>query len=148
MPVCFCPTKEESSRFYSCFEGYVFLKMVNNLVHENKLHCYDISYIQFFLLSLYKWDASHGKTNAALLSELLQDTQEYEPIATGSRLPSLTIRTEPHPFTITTYVSGIVFISYEVMMSLKFAFSYLFCSSPSCFQYIHWRESGNKCCII
>jgi len=141
-------TREEISRFYSCFEGYTFLKMVDNLVSENKLHCYDVSYIQFFLHSLYKWDATHGKNNATLLKELLLDTQEYEPVAIGSQLPSLTLQTESHPFTITTFVSGIGFLSYEVMMSLKFAFSYLFRFSPSCFQYTHWRKSGNKCCIV
>jgi len=141
-------SSEEISKFDSRFEGSSFLEMVNELVSDNKLSCYDISYIQFFLQSLYNWDLTCGGNNTTQLSELLRDTQEYKPVAASSQLPLLILPTEPHPFTITTYVSGIIFISYEVMMSLKFAFSFLFHSNVSCFHYVRWKESSNKCVIV
>lgn len=142
-----CTPRREISRPYAQFERKSFREMTDILISQDRLHCYDISYIQQFLLSLLKWDTSQGSKNKDLLISLLKEAQDYEPVPTGSPLPSLQLQNRSHPVNIVTHFFGVHFVSYEVMMTLKYALLQLLYLSPSSFQYVGWTKVNQGCQI-
>ena len=136
--------RKEITRVYSRFEGNSFLEMVDQVVSQNSLHCFDISYIQLFLCSLLKWDVSAGNKYKEQLIALLREAQDYEPIITGSPLPCVNLRSRSRPVRIISCFSGIVIsVSYDIMMTLKYALSQLLSLSLSAFHYSGWSAMEN-----
>ena len=141
-------SRKELSRPYAVFEGMSFREMADILIIKDKLHCLDISYIQQFLLCLLKWDTSQGSEHKESISALLKEAQDYEPVPTGSPLPPVQLHYEvSHSDSFVTHFAKISCISYEIMMTLKFALSQLLCLSLSAFQYIDWRRTDKGCQI-
>ena len=139
--------RKEISRSYAQFERNSFREMTDILISQDRLHCYDISYIQQFLLSLLKWDTSQGSENKELLISLLKEVQDYEPVPTGSPLPSMQLQNTSCSASIVTHFFGVSFVSYEVMMTLKYALLQLLYLLPSSFQYIGWIQVNQGCQI-
>ena len=136
--------RKEISRIYSMFEGKSFLAMADQLIGENSLHCYDIFCIQLFLCSLLKWDATEGNKYKKQLVALLKETQDYEPIPTGFPLPQINLRSRTQTVRIISCISGVVVcVSYDVMMTLKYALSRLLNLSLSAFHYSGWSAMEN-----
>ena len=134
---------KETSPFHAYCEDGTFFGMVNKLISENKLHCYDISYVQLFLYILYK-QALQDDNKAALLAAL-NETQDYEPVPTGSSLSSVESRCRSGvTITTITQTDGTFCISYEVMISLKYGLSQLLNISPLSFHYISWEPHNDK----
>lgn len=141
-------SRKELSRPYALFEGMSFREMADILIMEDKLHCFDISYIQQFLLSLLKWDTSQGSEHKESIIALLKEAQDYEPVPTGSPLPPVPLHGEvSYTHCFVTHFAKIQCVSYEVMMTLKFALLQLLCFSLSAFQYIDWRITDKGCQI-
>jgi len=140
-------TRKEYSRLYAQFEGSSFEEMTDTLIHGDKLHYCDISYIQQFLLSLLKWDISQDGNHKEVINASLKAAQDYEPVPTGSLLPSVRLHNKSHAIDIFTTFFGVNFVSYEVMMALKYALSQLLYLSPSTFQYAGWRKVNKDCQI-
>ena len=140
-------SRKELSRPYAQFEKKSFKEMTDILIAEHKLHCFDISYIQQFLLSLLKWDTSQGSKHKESIIVLLKEAQDYEPVSTGSSLPALQLHDGLQAAIFTTRFPAICCVSYEVMMALKYALSHLLCLSLASFQYISWKEISKGCQI-
>ena len=140
-------SRRELPRSYAQFERNSFKEMTGSLIFENKLHCYDISFIQQFLLSLLKWDTSQGSKNKELIIGLLKDTQEYEPVPTVSPLPSIQLNYKSNTVTAVTNFFDVYFVNYEVMMTLKYTLLQLLYLSPSAFQYVSWKKLNKGCQI-
>ena len=141
-------SRKEHSRPYAQFEQTSFKEMTDILISEDKLHCYDISYIQQFLLSLLKWDISQGGQCKEQIIALLNKAQDYEPVATGSPLPS--VRLSKSHVTVITHFRNINVhcVSYEVMMTIKYALMQLLYLSLSAFQYVGNKKEDHDCCRI
>ena len=140
-------SRKELSRPYAQFERYSFKEMTDVLISEDKLHCYDISYVQQFLLSLLKWDTSQGSKHKESITALLTEAQEYEPVCTGCPLPSLHSHSRSHVVYIVTHFFDVHCVSYEVMMTLKYALLQLLYLSLSAFQYVGWTKVDKGCQI-
>lgn len=140
-------SRKELPRPYAQFERSSFKEMVEVLIAESKVHCYDISYIQQFLLSLLKWDTSQGSKHKEIIVTLLREAQDYEPAFTGSPLPSVQLNSRTPVASIVTHFFDVHCVSYEVMMTLKYALLQLLCLSPSAFQYIGWTNVSKGCQI-
>ena len=138
-------SRKEYSRPYAQFERSSFKEMTDILIIEDKLHCFDISYIQQFLLSLLRWDTSQGSEHKELIIGLLKEAQDYEPVPTGSPLPSVQLHGESHTTFFVTHFANISCVSYELMMILKYALSQLLCLSLSTFQYVSSRDINRSC---
>jgi len=131
-------------RIYSRFEGKSFLTMIDQLISESSLHCYDISYIQLFLCSLLKWDTTEGNKCKEQLVALLREVQDYEPIPTGFPLPCKNIWSRTRSVQIISCFIGIVScISYEIMMTLKYVISRYLNLPLSAFHYSGWSAIEN-----
>ena len=139
-------SRKEHSRMYSQFEQNSFEEMTVILMANDKLHCCDISYIQQFLISLLKWDTSQGSQYKEHITALLNEAQDYEPVATGSPLPSVRLYSGPHVTVITRFFS-VHCVSYEVMMTIKYALMHLLHLSLSTFQYVGWVGMNKGCQI-
>ena len=140
-------SRKELARPYAQFERCSFREMTDVLISEDKLHCYDISYIQQFLLSILKWDTSQGSKYKESITALLTEAQEYEPVFTGRSLPSLHSQSRSHTVYIVTHFFDIHCVSYEVMMTLKYALLQLLYLSLSAFQYVGWTKVDKGCQI-
>ena len=140
-------SRKELSRPYAQFERCSFKQMTDVLISEDKLHCYDISYIQQFLLSLLKLDTSQGSKYKESITALLSEAQEYEPVITGCPLPSLHSQSRSHAVYIVTHFFDVHCVSYEVMMTLKYTLLQLLYLSMSAFQYVGWTEVNEGCQI-
>ena len=140
-------SRKELPRPYALFEGMSFEEMTDILITEDKLHCFDISYVQLFLLSLLKWDTTQGSEHKQTIVDLLKEAQDYEPVPNGSPLPSVQLHDRSHTGLFGTYFANISCVSYEVMMTLKYALSQLLCLSLSSFQYVNWIRMENGCHI-
>lgn len=141
-------SRKELSRPYAVFEGMSFKEMTDILILEDKLHCFDISYIQQFLLCLLKWDTSQGSQHNESIIALLKEAQDYEPVSTGSPLPTVQLHGEiSHTNSFVTQFTNLQCVSYEVMMTLKYALSQLLCLSLPAFQYIDWGRTDEGCQI-
>ena len=141
-------SRKELSRPYAQFQGSSFKEMTDVLISEEKLHCYDISYIQQFLLSLLKWDTSQSCKYKESITTLLTEAQEYEPVSPGHPLPSLhSHHSRSHAIQIVTLFFDVHDVSYEVMMTLKYALMQLLYLSLSAFQYVRWIKVNNGCQI-
>ena len=139
--------RKEISRPYAQFKGNSFSRMTDILISQDRLHCYDISYIQQFLLSLLKWDTSQGSKHKEMIISLLKEAQDYEPVPTGSPLPSVQLQNKLHSVIIVTCFHNVYSVSYEVMMTLKYALLQLLYVLPSSFQYIGWIKVNRGCQI-
>ena len=140
-------SRNEYSRLYGHFESNSFKEMIDALISEDKLHCYDISYIQQFLLSLLKWDISQSSEHKKLIIDLLQEAQDYEPVPTGCLLPSLHSNSRSNSVSILTNFLDFSCVSYEVMMTMKHILSHLLHLLPWALQYIKWKELDRGCQI-
>ena len=142
-------SRKELSRPYAQFEGSSFKDMTDTLIAGDQLHCYDISYIQQFLLSLLKWDTSQGGKHKELITAILKEAQDYEPVPTGSPLPSVQLRGRSHVATIVTNFFSVYnrHVSYDMMMTLKYALLQLLHLSLSSFQYVRWTKVNKGCQI-
>ena len=142
-------SRKEHSRPYAQFEQTSFKEMTGILISEDKLHCCDISYIQQFLLSLLKWDTSQGSQYKEQIIALLNEAQDYEPVSTGSPLPSVRLCSKSHVTIITHFRNiSIHCVSYEVMMAIKYALMQLLHLSLSAFQYVGNKKEDHNCCQI
>ena len=144
-------SREELSTTYAQFEGNSFKEMTNILIYEDKLHCFDVSFVQQFLLFLLKWSTSQGSTHQEMQSviiELLKEAQDYEPVPTGSPLPPVQLHSWLHTGIFATHFDEVYCVSYEVMVTLKHALSQLLSLSLSTFQYVSWLETNKGCQII
>ena len=141
-------SRKEHSRPYAHFENSSFKEMIDVLISENKLHCYDISYIQQFLLSLLKWDSFQSSKHKELITDLLKETQDYEPVSTGSPMPSTFPHGRLNSVSILTNFVDFHCVSYEIMMTMKYILLQLLHLSPSALQYIRWREMDSGCQIM
>ena len=139
--------RKEISRPYAQFKGNSFSRMTDILISQDRLHCYDISYIQQFLLSLLKWDTLQGSKHKEMIISLLKEAQDYEPVPTGSPLPSVQLQNRSHSVTIVTCFHNVYFVSYEVMMTFKYALLQLLYLLPSSFQYVGWIKVNRGCQI-
>ena len=139
-------SRDEFSRPFAQFEGMSFKGMTDMLIYEDKLHCFDVSYIQQFLLYLLNWDALQGSQCRESIIDLLKEAQDYEPIPTGFPLPSLQLYSVAQTVVVTSF-SNVYCVSYEVMMTLKYALSHLLCLSLLTFQYISWININGGCQI-
>lgn len=144
----FLSTEEVTSTLYSCFKGDTFYGMTNKLIFQSKLHCYDISFLQLFLLFVYKRTSSDRGESSKALVTALKETQDYEPLPTGSPLSSMEFRCRSRPIMIVTQVSNINCISYEVMVFLKYGISELLHISQSSFQYVSWKLYNHMSIIV
>ena len=144
-------SREELSTTYAQFEGNSFKEMTNILIFEGKLHCFDVSFVQQFLLFLLKWSVSQGSTHKEMqgvITELLKKTQDYEPVPTGSPLLPVQLHSWFNTGIFATYFDEVCCVSYEVMMTLKYALSQLLSLSLSTFQYVSWIKTNQGCQII
>lgn len=140
-------SRKEHSRPYAHFENCSFKEMIDVLISENKLHCYDISYLQQFLLSLLKWDTFQSSKHKELITYLLKETQDYEPVSTGSPLPSMYFHSRLNSVSIVTNFVDFHCVSYEIMMTMKYSLLQLLHLSPSALQYVRWRQIDSGCQI-
>ena len=140
-------SRKELSRPFAQFEGMSFKQMTDMLIYEDKLHCFDVSYIQQFLLHLLNWDALQGSQFKESIINLLKEAQDYEPVPTGFPLPSLQLHSVSQTVVVVTNFSNVYCVSYEVMMTLKYALSQLLCLSLLTFQYIGWTNIEGVCQI-
>ena len=139
--------RKELSMPYAQFEDKSFKEMTDILIYEDKLHCFDVSYIQQFLLFLLKWSTSQTTACKESIIGLLEEVQNYEPVPTGSPLPSVQLDSLSHTGTFVTRFDEVHYVSYEVMMTLKHALSQLLCLSLSTFQYVSWIKINEGCQI-
>lgn len=140
-------TRKELSRPFAQFERMSFKQMTDMLIYEDKLHYFDVSYIQQFLLYLLNWDALQGSQCKESIIDLLKEAQDYEPVPTGFPLPSLHLHSVSQTVVVVTNFSNVNCVSYEVMMTLKYALSQLLCLSLLTFQYIGWTNIDGVCQI-
>lgn len=140
-------SRKELSRPYAQFEGMSFKEMTDILILEDKLHCFDVSYIQHFILSLLKWDTlNHGEYKESIITSL-KEAQDYEPLPTGSPLPSVQLNDNLDAEIFIAQFFDVHCVSYEVMLTLKYALSHLLCLSRSTFQYVGWVQTNKGCQI-
>jgi len=120
-----------------------FLNVIEHFVNKNQLHSYDISVIQHFI---YNAKRAVDSSSASVLVDLLLATQDYEPVCLESEdLPSLNVECA---VVIITLFLGINSISFEVMMTLKYALSRFLSVSVTEFQYIKWEMKQDGLQII
>ena len=145
-------SREELSTTYAQFEGKSFKEMTNILIYEGKLHCFDVSFVQQFLLFLLKWNSPQGNTRKEMqgvIIELLKEAQDYEPVPTGSALPPVQLHNQASDTGIfVTNFDEVFCVSYEIMVTLKHALSQLLSLSLSTFQYVSWIKTNKGCEII
>ena len=126
-----------------------FMEYAEDLIAENKLHCFDISCIQVFLCNLATQTYMQNVELQKRLSLSLKESQDYEPLPCGCPLPSV------KPFTsrsqsanMTVYFLDIFCVSYEVMMTLKHILSQFLQIETSEFQYTGWSRVEDGCYIV
>ena len=116
-------------------------KIIEDYMTEQKLHWCDISIIQHFLYNVYEWNIhKEMKVYADLLRNLLVAIQDYEPACLQSEdLPPLNLSCTVNHAAMTTVFLGINSVSFEVIMTLKYALCRLLCLSIVEFQCIKWE---------
>jgi len=120
-------------------------KIIEDSISEQKLHWCDISFIQHFMYNVYEWSIHTKKSYGPILRHLLITIQDYEPACSESEdLPLLNLTCSYNCIVITTVFLGINSVSFEVIVTLKYALSRLWCLSIIKFQCIKWEitQSG------